>query len=46
MKEKDICRDSAINFASEIKYFKHITGLSIFYHDQMDIIEQASTNIL
>ena len=40
-------RISALNFASvQIPNFKHSTGLSVIYHDQMDIREQASTKFL
>ena len=40
-------RTSALKFANvQISIFKHSTGLSDIYHDQMDSIKQASTNIL
>ena len=38
---------SDLKFASvKILNFNHSTGLSLIYHDQMDIMEQAATNIL
>ena len=49
--EKDIC-DSMLNFASvlisNVKHSTLSTGLNASYHDhdQMDIMEQATTNIL
>ena len=40
-------RTSALNFASvQILNFKHSTGSSVIYHDQIDIREQASTKVL
>ena len=40
-------KKSALTFASmHISYVKHSEGVSTIYHDQMDIMEQATTNIL
>ena len=40
-------RTSALNFASvQISVFEHSTGLSVIYHDQIEIREQASKNVL
>ena len=37
----------ALNLASvQISIFKHRTGVSVIYHNQMDIMAQASANIL
>ena len=41
MIKKEICPASV-----KILNFNLSTGLSVIHHDQMDIVEQAATNIL